>query len=153
MLRDAASSAALRVLWGGGIYGRASRLAARHGYSTALVERNDFGGGASHNSLKIVHGGFRYIQHLDLPRIRESVRAQRAWLAAAPHLIRPMRCVIPAYGHGTRGREVFAAGVAAYHLAAGRRNAGLVGRNRLGGSGVLSRQSMIALCPRSKGRP
>jgi glycerol-3-phosphate dehydrogenase len=133
---------------GGGIYGACiARLAARSGLRVALIERGDFGGGVSRNSLKIVHGGFRYIQHLDVPRIRESVRAQRAWLQAAPHLVRPLCCVIPAYGHGARGPAVYAGGVLAYALAAGQRNRGLEGRSRLPRSGVVSRRSLLARYP------
>ncbi len=111
---------------GAGAYGACiARLAARSGWSVALIERDDFGAAVSHNSLKIVHGGFRYVQHFDLPRIRESMAAQRAWLSAAPHLVRPMRCVIPAYGYGTRGPLAFAAGLCAFHVAASDRNRGL----------------------------
>lgn len=133
---------------GGGIYGACvARLAAAQGLSVALLERGDFGGAVSHNSLKTVHGGFRYIQHFDLPRIWESVAAQRAWLHAAPHLVKPMRFVIPAYGHGTRGPLVFAAGIAAYQVAALRRNAGLKGRSRLPMPGLLSRRALIGQYP------
>mgnify|MGYP005811502165 CR=1 FL=1 len=137
---------------GGGVYGACiARMAARQGYSVALVERADFGSGVSHNSLKIIHGGFRYVQHLDLPRIRESVAAQRAWLAAAPHLVRPMRCIAPAQGLGTRGPAAFAAAVCAYHLLAGRRNKGLPD-NTLPWSGVLSRRVLLARHPELAGK-
>jgi glycerol-3-phosphate dehydrogenase len=133
---------------GGGVYGACiARLAAQSGRSVALLERDDFGADVSHNSLKIVHGGFRYIQHFDLPRIRESVAAQRAWLRAAPHLVRPMRCVIPAYGYGTRGPIAFAAGVAAFQVVAGRRNRGVPAVSRLPRSGVLSRRALLSRYP------
>src|SRR6185312_4394916 len=60
---------------GGGIYGAAiAREAALRGLSVALVERRDFGAATSANSHKIIHGGLRYLQHLDLPRLRESLR-------------------------------------------------------------------------------
>lgn len=133
---------------GGGVYGAClARTAAQSGFSVALLERDDFGAGVSHNSLKIVHGGFRYIQHFDLPRIWESVAAQRDWLRAAPHLVQPMRCVIPAYGIGTRGPLAFAAGICAFHAVAGRRNAGLSGNARLPRSGMLTRSALLAKYP------
>ncbi|MGE0114226.1 MAG: FAD-dependent oxidoreductase [Steroidobacteraceae bacterium] len=136
------------LIIGGGIYGAClARTVAQAGFSVALLEKDDFGGAVSHNSLKIVHGGFRYIQHFDLPRIWESVAAQRAWLSAAPHLVQPMRCVIPAYGYGTRGPMAFAAGICAFHAVAGRRNAGLSGASRLPRSGVLSRRSLLSQYP------
>ena len=133
---------------GGGVYGACiARMAARCGWSVALLERDDFGAAVSHNSLKIVHGGFRYVQHFDVARIRESVAAQRSWLCAAGHLVHPMRCVIPAYGYGTRGPAAFAAGVVAFHTIAGRRNAGVRGPKRLPLSGLLSRRGLLSLYP------
>jgi glycerol-3-phosphate dehydrogenase len=133
---------------GGGVYGACvARMAARSGWSVALLERDDFGAAVSHNSLKIVHGGFRYVQHFDLVRIRESVAAQRTWLRAAGHLVRPMRCVIPTYGYGTRGPGALAAGIVAFHAMAGRRNAALGGPTRLPLSGLLSRRKLLSLYP------
>jgi glycerol-3-phosphate dehydrogenase len=100
---------------GGGIYGACvARDAAQRGLKVALVERGDFGGATSHNSLKLIHGGLRYLQHGDLVRIRQSAREQRIWLTIAPHLVRPLEFVLPAYGHGVRGPEVLAAAVRLY---------------------------------------
>jgi len=114
------------LVLGGGVLGIAlTRLLARTGIRVALVERGDFGGETTRNSLKIMHGGFRYIQHLDVPRIRESVRAQRAWLSAAPHLTRPLRFTIPTAGWGVRGPLALGAGMVLYRLLAGDRNRGL----------------------------
>ncbi|NIN11709.1 MAG: FAD-dependent oxidoreductase, partial [Gemmatimonadales bacterium] len=71
---------------GGGIFGIAvARDAASRGLSVALVERGDFAGATSANSFKIVHGGIRYLQHGDLPRIRESSRERAVLLRTAPH--------------------------------------------------------------------
>lgn len=129
---------------GGGVYGAClARVLARAGASVALLERDDFGGAASHNSLKIVHGGLRYLQHLDVPRIRESLRAQRAWRIAAPHLVHPLRCLIPTYGWGTRGLAALAAGVVAFDTLAATRNRGVAGcarlpRGRFGRAGALA---------------
>jgi glycerol-3-phosphate dehydrogenase len=84
---------------GGGIYGAAlAREAASRGLSVALAERGDFCGATSANSLKIIHGGLRYLQQADIIRVRESVRERRAMLRIAPHLIRPMPCFMPTSG-------------------------------------------------------
>ncbi|MCK8516811.1 FAD-dependent oxidoreductase [Methylonatrum kenyense] len=108
------------LILGGGIHGVAlARTLAQSGVSVALVERGDFGGATTRNSLKIVHGGLRYVQHLDARRIRESVQAQRAWLAAAPHLVRPMRFTMPTIGWGVRSPLALAAGALAYRLLGG----------------------------------
>jgi glycerol-3-phosphate dehydrogenase len=57
------------LIIGGGIYGAATAYqAVRRGLSVLLVERADFGSGSSSNSLKILHGGLRYLQSLDLGR-------------------------------------------------------------------------------------
>ena len=64
---------------GGGIYGLTIAYdAAQRGLSVALIERDDFGSGATFNHLRTIHGGLRYLQSLDLKRARESVRERRA---------------------------------------------------------------------------
>jgi glycerol-3-phosphate dehydrogenase len=61
------------VVIGAGIHGAWIALrAARAGFKTALIERNDFGAATSANSLKVLHGGLRYLQHLDFRRMRSS---------------------------------------------------------------------------------
>ncbi|KAA8610037.1 FAD-dependent oxidoreductase [Salipiger aestuarii] len=103
---------------GGGIYGlMAARDAAMRGLRTALVERDDFGGATSHNSLKLMHGGIRYVQHLDISRLRASARERAFWQRAAAPVCQPMDFTIPLFGHGIRGPEAFAAAAALYTLA------------------------------------
>ena len=81
---------------GGGITGAVAAWdAAQRGLSVALLERGDFGGATSAESLKVVHGGVRYLQHLDIVRVRESSRERRALLRIAPHLVHPMPFVVP----------------------------------------------------------
>jgi glycerol-3-phosphate dehydrogenase len=136
------------LVLGAGVYGAAiARLAAMQGMKVALVERGDFGGATSRNSAKLLHGGLRYVQHLDLPRIRESVAAQRAWRCAAPHLTRPLRCLIPTYGFGTRGPLALAGGILAYELVASNRNRGVPPRLKLPHGGVMSRRALLQTYP------
>jgi len=90
---------------GGGIYGAAvAREAAVSGLETALIERNDFSHATSANSLKILHGGLRYLQDLDFRRMRASVESQKAFMRMAPELTAPLGCIIPTYGYGLRGK-------------------------------------------------
>lgn len=125
---------------GGGIYGMmAAREAALHGLRVALVERADFGGATSHNSLKVMHGGIRYVQHLDFGRLRASVRERAFWQAAAPDLVRPMDFIIPLFGYGVRGPGAFAAAAALYTAA----SIGLRGPG-YGGTGVVSARTARA---------
>jgi glycerol-3-phosphate dehydrogenase len=95
------------VVVGGGIYGVMLTLeSARRGLRPLLLERSDFGAATSWNSLRIVHGGLRYLQSLDLPRFRESV-AERAWLMRDfPELVEPLACLMPLYGRGLRRPSV-----------------------------------------------
>ncbi len=131
---------------GGGIYGlMAVRDAALRGLRTALVERADFGGATSHNSLKLMHGGIRYVQHLDLTRLRASVRERAFWQRAAPTLVRPLEFTIPLFGHGLNGREAFAAAALIYNAAsAGLRGPSYPGARALGAAEARQRLGDLA---------
>ena len=81
---------------GGGIHGAiAAWDAALRGLSVGLIERGDFGSGTSQNSLKIIHGGLRYLQDGNLSRIRTMARERSTWMKIAPHLVHPLTCLIP----------------------------------------------------------
>lgn len=93
------------LIIGGGFQGAMLTLeAARRGLSTMLLERADFGGATSANSLRIVHGGLRYLQSLDLSRFRESVAERRWFLRHFPDLVRPLPCLMPLYSPPRGGR-------------------------------------------------
>lgn len=95
------------LIIGGGIYGVCAAWdAALRGLTVALVEKSDFGAATSSNSLKIIHGGLRYLQHADFKRMRESISERKVLMRIAPHLVHPLPCVIPTYGHGVKGKEV-----------------------------------------------
>ena len=114
------------VVVGGGICGAAAAWdAAQRGLSVALLERIDFSGGTSAESLKVVHGGIRYLQHLDVVRVRESSRERSALLRIAPHLVHPMPFVVPTYGHGMQGGEALMAAFALLSLLTLDRNRGI----------------------------
>jgi len=94
------------LIIGGGIYGAWTAWdAAQRGLSVALVEKGDWGGATSSNSLKIMHGGLRYLQHADFKRMRESIRERSILMRVAPHLVHPLPCLMPTYGHAMKGRE------------------------------------------------
>lgn len=114
------------LIIGGGISGAfAAWDAALRGLSVALLEQGDFGGATSANSQKILHGGFRYLQHGDVRRMRQSIRERRALLRIAPHLVRLMPVVVPTTRTGMSRRPVLAAALALYDLIGWDRNAGL----------------------------
>src|SRR5919202_6530679 len=83
---------------GGGITGAGVALdAATRGYSVALVERADFAIGTSSRSSKLVHGGLRYLQNFDLGLVREALLERSLLVTLAPHLVRPLPFVVPAF--------------------------------------------------------
>jgi glycerol-3-phosphate dehydrogenase len=93
---------------GGGIHGALAAVESAHrGLATLLVEAGDFGGGASFNSLRTVHGGLRYLQSLDFARARQSARQQRWWFDRFPDLVRQRPCLMPLYGRVVRSRTAF----------------------------------------------
>jgi glycerol-3-phosphate dehydrogenase len=95
---------------GGGIHGVCvAWQAAERGLRVLLLEHNDFGSGASGNSLRVLHGGLRYLQRLDLGRFRESVLERRWFARAFPELIEPLSCLMPLYGEGLRRASVMRA--------------------------------------------
>ncbi len=81
---------------GGGIHGACAAWdAARRGLCVALVEKEDFGGATSANSLKILHGGLRYLQNGDFRRMRLSFRERALMMRLAPHLTRELPVMVP----------------------------------------------------------
>lgn len=81
---------------GGGINGAGiARDAAGRGLRVALFEQNDLGSGTSSASSKLIHGGLRYLEHGALRLVRAALAEREILLRAAPHLIRPLRFVLP----------------------------------------------------------
>ncbi|MGF1476383.1 MAG: FAD-dependent oxidoreductase [Geminicoccaceae bacterium] len=125
-LTEAARASHDLIIIGGGVYGVAVTLeATRRGLKPLLIERDDFGQHTSFNSLRIVHGGLRYLQNLDLLRFRESVGERRWFLKHFPDLVRPLDCLMPLYGKGLRRPQVFRAALWLDHLLAFDRNRGV----------------------------
>ena len=81
---------------GGGINGAGiARDAAGRGLSTLLLEQGDLAGATSSASTKLIHGGLRYLEHYEFRLVREALSEREILLNAAPHLVRPMRFVLP----------------------------------------------------------
>jgi glycerol-3-phosphate dehydrogenase len=106
---------------GAGIIGaRIALEAARAGARVALLDAGDFGGATSSASSKLVHGGLRYLQMGDLRLVRESHLERRALLErVAPHLVRPLRFLIPVYRGGPHRALTIAAGLLTYSALSG----------------------------------
>jgi glycerol-3-phosphate dehydrogenase len=84
------------LIVGGGIHGAGlARDAAGRGLRVVLCERDDLASATSSASSKLVHGGLRYLERLELRLVRESLSERETLMASAPHLVRPLRFVMP----------------------------------------------------------
>lgn len=139
------------VVVGAGVYGACvARDAAMRGLSVALIDKGDICGQTSHNSLKIIHGGLRYLQHLNVKRTLESIHEQKAWLTIAPHLVRPLPCIMPTYGHGLRGPEIMWCGFKVYELLGIMRNLKIPEGRKIPRGKILSQTECVDRIPGAK---
>jgi glycerol-3-phosphate dehydrogenase len=124
---------------GGGIYGLAIAYdAAQRGLAVALIERADFGSGASFNHLRTIHGGLRYLQAFDLARSRESVVERRNLATIAPHTLRSVPFALPLYRSLTRGVTAMRAGFVLDRLIGFDRNRDLAPSHQLPAGRVVA---------------
>jgi len=116
---------------GGGINGTGiARDAAGRGHKVLLVERDDLASHTSSTSTKLIHGGLRYLEQYEFRLVRESLTERERLLTLAPHLIRPMRFVMP-LAPGMRPAWLIRAGLFLY--------------DRLGGKSRLPKSSAVRL--------
>jgi glycerol-3-phosphate dehydrogenase len=133
---------------GGGIYGSCVAWdALLRGLSVALVEKGDFGHATSSNTLRIIHGGLRYLQHGDISRMRQSMFERSAFMRIAPHLVHPLPFLIPTYGHLTRGKEIFSLAVLINNLLVSGRDQLDDPQKHLPHSRVISRAECLDIFP------
>lgn len=133
---------------GGGIYGVCAAWdAASRGLSVALVEKFDFGHATTFNSQNTIHGGFRYLQNLDVKRIREAVIERRTWMTIAPHLVHPMPFLIPIYRSGGKSKWLFSLAFKIYDLLSYDRNKSLQTEKYIPSGRLISPQECRNLIP------
>ena len=85
---------------GGGINGTGIAAdASARGLSVALCEQNDLASATSSASSKLIHGGLRYLEHYEFRLVREALAEREVLLHKAPHLIKPLRFVLPHQPH------------------------------------------------------
>ena len=121
---------------GGGVNGTGiARDAAGRGLSVVLCEQDDLAAHTSSASTKLIHGGLRYLEEFHFSLVRKALQEREVLLAAAPHIIRPLRFVMPHAPH-LRPAWMIRAGLFLYdHLAA---------RTQLAGSGAIDLRTHIA---------
>lgn len=136
------------VIIGGGIYGVCMLLeSARRGLKTLLLERADFGGLSSWNTGRIIHGGIRYLQRLEVCKARHQAQ-ERAWfLRQFPDLVRPVTFVMPLYGRGLKRPGIFRIGSFVNDLISYDRNDGLPEDCKLPAGGLLTASETVEMFP------
>ena len=106
---------------GGGINGIGiARDAAGRGLSVLLLEQGDLAGATSSASTKLIHGGLRYLEHYAFRLVRESLAEREVLWRAAPHIVGPMRFVLP-HHPGLRPRWMIRTGLFLYDHLGGRK--------------------------------
>lgn len=107
---------------GGGINGAGiARDAAGRGLSVILFEKDDLGGGTSANSTKLIHGGLRYLEHYEFRLVREALLEREILRGIAPHIIWPLRFVLPHHA-GLRPAWLLRLGLFIYDHLGGRQS-------------------------------
>jgi glycerol-3-phosphate dehydrogenase len=123
---------------GGGATGLGAAVeAASRGYRTLLVERFDFAKGTSSRSTKLVHGGVRYLEQLNITLVSDALRERGHMLRNAPHLVHDQRFVVPAYSYAALPYYGF--GLKVYEW--------LSGKLSLGRSEMLSTRATLEKLP------
>lgn len=105
------------LIIGAGINGAGIALdAALRGLKVLLIDKRDFGGYTTSASTKLIHGGLRYLEYMEFPLVRESLRERERLLHNAPHLIRPLQLNVPLYKSNKRGPLTIKLGMILYDL-------------------------------------
>ncbi len=118
------------LIIGGGIYGAVLFWEATVcGLSVVLIEKGDFAQANSANSQKIIHGGLRYLQQLNIPRVWQSIWSRRQLMSLAPHLVHPLKCLMPIYNNGMKEKEMMRLGLLVNDLIGFSRN-GLLDKSK-----------------------
>lgn len=108
------------LIVGGGINGAAlANLASYNGLKVALLEKNDFASGTSSKSTKLIHGGLRYLENFEFDLVQEALHERYLLVKKAPHLVKPIRFIIPIYRSDTRPFWMMRLGVFLYDILSG----------------------------------
>jgi glycerol-3-phosphate dehydrogenase len=100
---------------GGGINGAGvARDAALRGMKCALIEASDYASGTSSRSSKLIHGGIRYLENFEFHLVFEALSERRKLFEIVPHLVHPLRFMIPLYDSGRVGMFKMGLGMWAY---------------------------------------
>src|SRR5665213_1713004 len=126
------------LIIGGGATGLGAAVeAASRGLRTLLIERSDFAKGTSSRSTKLVHGGVRYLEQMNITLVLDALRERGHMLRNAPHLVHDLSFVVPAFSYFALPYYGF--GLKVYER--------LSGKFSFGASRLLSREHTLAMLP------
>ncbi len=109
------------IVVGGGVNGAGvARDATGRGARVLLIEAGDLAQGTSSKSTKLIHGGLRYLEHYEFGLVREALKERETLWGIAPHIIRPLRFILP-YRDGLRPRWLLRLGLFLYDHIGGRK--------------------------------
>jgi glycerol-3-phosphate dehydrogenase len=136
------------LIIGAGIHGAAiAYFLSSAGYKTALIDAYDFGSATSANSLKIIHGGLRYLQHADFKRIRESVISRKIMQKVAPYCLRNIPCIIPTRGFTFRSKPALYFALKFYDLLSADKNWSLPEGQKIAKGYTISKKELLSIIP------
>lgn len=102
---------------GGGVNGLATAWdAALRGLRVAVVDKDDWGSGTSSWSSRLIHGGLKYLEHVEFGLVYESLRDREWLLRAAPHLVKPLAFIMPFYKTNKNGPAILRLGMFLYDI-------------------------------------
>jgi glycerol-3-phosphate dehydrogenase len=133
---------------GCGIYGAATvREAAQRGLKAAVIDSRDFCGATSANSLKIIHGGLRYLQQLDIIRVLESCNERKNMMRIAPHIVHPLPCVMPTRPMSMKSQQTMAVAMLMYDTITCKRNSLQDAEKYIPRGRVISKDDCLKIIP------
>lgn len=133
---------------GGGIQGACVAWdATLRGLSVALIDQGDFGCATSANSLKIIHGGLRYLQDANLKLVRLMINERKALMQIAPHLVHPLPCLMPTYKQLLKSKVILGTALIINDLVGFDRNRASNRQNYLPGGRIISKEECLQLMP------
>lgn len=105
------------IVIGAGINGAGiARDAAMRGLKVLLLDKGDISNGTTQWSTRLIHGGLRYLEHYEVHLVRESLAEREKLLHIAPHLVKPLKFVVPIYERSKRGPGLIRLGMMGYDV-------------------------------------
>jgi glycerol-3-phosphate dehydrogenase len=105
------------IVIGAGVNGLGvARDAAQRGLRVLVLEKDDICSGVSAWSGRLAHGGLRYLEHMDFALVRESLRERERMIELAPHLVKPLRLIMPLFVHNKRPAWLIRLGMIIYDI-------------------------------------